>query len=305
VWTVRDPAIRKMAALSAYTIGYVVVNQLGYLLIPVISAPIRGGYTAYTNAFIFFQLPHGVFAVSVITALLPQMSEHAVARDWVAYREALSRGLRLTALVLVPAAIGYLVLAEPIVRLLVQHGNATRASADLIARVLSVFVLGLLSFSTFQLLLRAFYALQDTRTTLLVNVVSVTANVVVDIVLFTVLPTGWKVAGLAAGHAAAYTLGAGLLLWRLRGRVGGLDGTRVTGAVARMLAAGVVMGLVVATVARVVQGLAGAGMLATLATVLTGVIAGLLAYLAAAQVLRVQELRLLFAVVQRRRAPAE
>src|SRR4029453_5160922 len=186
VWNWRDKAIRKMATLSAYTVGYVVTNQLGYLLVPVLAYGVQGGYTPYSTAFIFFQLPHGVFAVSVMTALLPPLSEQAVAADWAAFRATLARGIRLTAAVLLPAApgylalaggirlaaavllpaaLGYLALAGPIVRLLLEHGVVTEESTSLLVPVLMVFVLGLVPFSTFQLVLRAFYALQDTRTT--------------------------------------------------------------------------------------------------------------------------------------------
>src|SRR6266545_4738023 len=92
VWNLRDPAIRKMARLSAFTIGYVITNQLGYLVIPILAYLVQGGYTAYATSLTFFQLPHGVFAVSVMTALLPPMSEQAVAKNWEAFRATLSRG---------------------------------------------------------------------------------------------------------------------------------------------------------------------------------------------------------------------
>ncbi len=306
VWDVRDPAMRKMAALSSFTIGYVVVNQLGYLVIPVLAYGVKGGYTAYTTGFIFFQLPHGVFAVSVITALLPQMSEHAVARDWDAFRAALSRGVRLTAAVLLPATVGYLALAGPIVQLLLVHGVVRQGSDSqlLLTRVLVLFVLGLVSFSTFQLALRAFYALQDTRTVFRINVVSTGLNVVADLVLFAVLPTPWKVPGLAAGHAIAYTVGAVMMLAALSRRIGGIDARHIAGAVARMLAASLVMGVVAAGAARGAARLLGGGLAADLTVVLAGVLAGLATYLALAQVLRIRELDLLLSLVRRRRTAA-
>jgi putative peptidoglycan lipid II flippase len=300
VWHLRDPAIRKMATLSAYTVGYVVTNQLGYLVIPILAYGIQGGYTAYSTAFIFFQLPHGVFAVSVMTALLPPLSEYAVAADWDAFRATLSRGLRLTAAVLLPAALGYLALTGPIVRLLLEHGVVTGASTELLTRVLVVFVLGLVSFSTFQLCLRAFYALQDTRTVFLLNLVSTGTNVVVDLLLFALLPTAWKIPGLALGHAAAYTVGSGLLLAALSRRIGGLDGARTLAAVARMLAAALVMCLVAAVVGRAVGALAPAGLGRDLLTVVAGVAAGLATYLAAARLLRIEELGALLGLVRRR-----
>ena len=300
VWNWRDQAIRKMATLSAYTVGYVVTNQLGYLLVPVLAYGVQGGYTAYTTAFIFFQLPHGVFAVSVMTALLPPLSEQAVARDWDAFRATLARGIRLTAAVLLPAALGYLALAGPIVRLLLEHGVVTEASTSLLVPVLMVFVLGLVPFSTYQLVLRAFYALQDTRTTFRVNLVSVGVNVVVDLLLFNLLPLRWKIPGLALGHATSYTVGSALLLYLMSRRIGGLGGRRILAAVGRMLAAGLVMLVVTVLVAEAVGSLAGPGFGRDLVTVVAGVAAGAATYLAAARLLRVQEIGLLLEIVRRR-----
>jgi putative peptidoglycan lipid II flippase len=300
VWNWRDRAIRKMATLSAYTVGYVVTNQLGYLLVPVLAYGVQGGYTAYTTAFIFFQLPHGVFAVSVMTALLPPLSEYAVARDWAAFRATMARGIRLTAAVLLPAALGYLALAGPIVRLLLEHGVVTEASTSLLVPVLMVFVLGLVPFSTFQLVLRAFYALQDTRTTFRVNLVSVGVNVVVDLLLFNLLPQRWKIPGLALGHVSSYTVGSALLLYLLSRRIGGLEGSRILGAVGRMLVAGLVMVAATLLVARGVAAAIDPGLGRDLVTVVAGVIVGAGTYLAVARLLRVEELALLLDVVRRR-----
>jgi putative peptidoglycan lipid II flippase len=300
VWNWRDRAIRKMATLSAYTVGYVVTNQLGYLLVPFLAYGVRGGYTAYTTAFIFFQLPHGVFAVSVMTALLPPLSEYAVARDWAAFRATMARGIRLTAAVLLPAALGYLALAGPIVRLLLEHGVVTEASTSLLVPVLMVFVLGLVPFSTFQLVLRAFYALQDTRTTFRVNLVSVGVNVVVDLLLFNLLPQRWKIPGLAFGHVSSYTVGSALLLYLLSRRIGGLEGSRILGAVGRMLVAGLVMVAATLLVARGVAAAIDPGLGRDLVTVVAGVIVGAGTYLAVARLLRVEELALLLDVVRRR-----
>ena len=302
VWNWRDRAIRRMATLSAFTVGYVITNQLGYLLIPVLAYGVQGGYTAYTTAFIFFQLPHGVFAVSVMTALLPPLSEYAVARNWDAFRATLSRGIRLTAAVLLPAALGYLALAGPIVRLLLEHGVVTEESTDLLIPVLMVFVLGLVPFSTFQLILRAFYALQDTRTTFLLNLVAVGVNVVANLLLFTLLPERWKIPGLALGHVAHYTVGSALLLYFLSKRIGGLDGARIVRAVGRMLVAGAVMFVATALVGRAVALALDPGFLRDLVTVAAGVAAGVATYLAAARLLRVEELSLLLDVVRRRGA---
>ena len=306
VWDLRDPTIRKMAGLSAFTIGYVVTTQLGYWIVPVLAYRVDGGPTAYNTAFIFFQLPHGVFAVSVMTALLPQMSEHALAKDWASFRAAVSRGVRLTTVVLLPAAVGYFVLAGPIVQLLLVHGVVKEGSTsqDLLTHVLMVFVIGLLPFSAMQLLQRAFYALQDTRTVFNLNVVAVAANVAVGVTLFLLLPTPWKVPGLAAGRAANYVLGSLLMLVALRRRVGRLDGRRVLSAVSRMLVASLVMGVVAAVVAAAVSDRLGTGLAADFLAVTGAILAGLVTYVLAARLLKIEELRMLAGILGRRRAGA-
>jgi putative peptidoglycan lipid II flippase len=306
VWDLRDPIIRKMAGLSAYTIGYVVTTQLGYWIVPVLAYRVDGGPTAYNTAFIFFQLPHGVFAVSVMTALLPQMSEFALAKNWEAFRAAVSRGVRLTTVVLLPAAVGYFVLAGPIVQLLLVHGVVKEGSAsqELLTRVLMVFVIGLLPFSAMQLLQRAFYALQDTRTVFNLNVVAVAANVAVGVTLFMILPTPWKVPGLAAGRAANYVLGSLLMLIALRRRVGRLDGRRVLSAVGRMAVASLVMGVVAAAVATGVSDQLGSDLVADFLAVGGAILAGLVTYVLVAQLLKVEELRMLVGIFDRRRPRA-
>jgi putative peptidoglycan lipid II flippase len=302
VWNLRDPAIRKMARLSAFTMGYVITNQLGYLVVPVLAYGVQGGYTAYTTSFTFFQLPHGVFAVSVMTALLPPMSEQAVAKNWEAFRATLTRGIRLTAAVLLPATIGYLVLAGPIVRVLLAHGvvSPNSNSTVLLTRTMVMFVLGLLPFSTFQLVLRAFYALQNTRTTFLVNLIATSVSVLANLLLFWLLPRPWKVPGLALGLTINYTLGSVLLLWRLSSRVGGLDLGPILRVVGRMLLASLIMGVVAALMAGAVTAATGAGTLGDLAAVVVGVTAGLVTYLVAGRLLRIQEIGLVLDMVRRR-----
>jgi putative peptidoglycan lipid II flippase len=163
-----------------------------------------------------------------------------------------------------------------------------------------VFVIGLVPFSTYQLVLRAFYALQDTRTTFRVNVVAVGVNVVVDLLLFNLLPVQWKIPGLALGHATSYTVGSALLLYVMSRRIGGLGGRTILAAVGRMAAAGLIMFGVTVLVARAAGALVDPGFGRDLVTVVAGVAAGAATYLVAARLLRVQEIGLLLELVRRR-----
>ena len=282
----RDPSVRSLVRLSAWAVLYVVINQIGLLVVLVLAGGTRGGVTAYQAAFIFFQLPHAIFSVSIMTALLPSLSEDWVRGDHADFRVDLSRGIRASAFVVLPAAAGYLVLAEPIVRLLLEHGVAGAASTELVSGVLTFFALGLFPFSAFLLFLRAFYAMQDTRTPALVNVLAVGSNVAANLVLFPVL----GVRGLALGHSIAYgvaALTAGLIL---RHRLGGLEGRRLASGLGRIVGAAAATGAAAWGAARLMFQTVGADTLGEqMVQVGVGVVVGLIIFVAAALLFRIEE----------------
>ena len=298
-WTLsmKHPSIRKLARLSVPVIGYVVVNQIGYLIVQFLANRQVGGYSAYINAFTFFLLPHGLFAVSVITALLPGMSAAAVGERWDEFRASLSIGVRATFLLVLPAAVGYIVLGQPIVRVLLEHGVMQARSTELVADVLRFFVLGLVPFSIFQLYLRAFYALQDTKTPFLINCVAVTLNTILNVILFRTM----QVRGLAVGHAAAYLLGAVLQGRALGRRIDGLDGRRIAASAVRIGAASVGMGGVVWVTWRLLEStLDTAALPGQLTVVGVPVILGVAGYLGLCLLFRVEELGYVRGLVRRR-----
>jgi putative peptidoglycan lipid II flippase len=285
--SIRHPSVRKLARLSIYVVGYVIANQIGYLIVLYLAKSQQGGYSAYTAAFTFFMLPHGLFAVSIMTALLPGMSEQATNERWDLFRNRLSTGIRTTALLIVPAAVGYLVLGEQIVRLLLERGVMTSQSTELVAGVLLFFTLGLLPFSLFQLFLRAFYALQDTKTPFLINCGAVLLNIAVNIVMWRLL----KVKGLAAGHAIAYVFGVTLQARVLSRRIGGIDGRRIVASVTRVVIAAIGMGIAVWGASTLMEGALEPDTFISQAVVLgISVVIGVVTFLALAHMLGVEEL---------------
>lgn len=284
----RHEAIRRIARLASWVVVYVAVNQLGYLVVLVLAARVRGGYTAYAAAFILFQLPHAIFAVSIFTALLPAMSARWAEGDVDGFRRFLSQGLRATAAIVLPAALGYVVLARPIVRLLLEHGVAGPESGELVSQVLVLFAVGLVPFSAFQLLLRAYYSMQDTRTPALVNIGAVALNTVANVVYFFVLDL--DVRGLALGHATAYAVGSAALLLLIRRRIGGVEGARVLGSLGRTLVAGTLTAATAWLVARWLADAVGTATIGQQAVqVASAVGGGLAVFVAAATVLRIEE----------------
>lgn len=279
----RDPAVRRVMRLAGFVVGYVVVNQIGLWVVLALANGERGGVTAYQIAFIFLQLPHGLFAVSMVTALVPDLSRAASASDWDAYRRSFGAGVRGVFYLLAPAAIGYGILAEPITRLILARGFADAGDAALVASVLQAFSVGLVFFSTFQLLTRCFYSLSDTRTPAALNALAVALNIGVNLVLFPWL----GVRGLAFGHAIAYATGAAVLFLALSRRVpGGLSVTRLAGPIGRIASAAGGMGIFVWLISRTIPG-------SDASVVGVSVGAGAILYLAFSQVARVEEREML------------
>lgn len=226
----RNPAIRHVGSLAKYSLGYVVVNQVGLWVVYALANGVRGGVTAFQSAFILYQLPYGIFAVSVFTALVPTLSEHHVRGDVAAFRRDLSLGLRTTAFIVVPAAAGFIALGGPIVRLLLQHGVFSAGSTDLFADTFVLMAIGLAAYAWFQQLMRASYARQDTKTPLIVNIVAVGFNTAINFPLYVWL----GVPGLALAHALSYILATAMAAVVLRRQLGGLDGARIAASTAKI-----------------------------------------------------------------------
>lgn len=298
-WTLdlRDRGFRRIGRLAGWAFVYAAVNQLGLLVIIVLAERFTGGYTAYSSAFIFFQLPYAIFAVSIMTALLPSLSSRWADGDVATFRNQLASGIRGTAFIVIPAALGYIALAAPIVRLLLQHGVMSGASTDLLAGVLRYFSIGLFSFCAFQLELRAFYAMQDTRTPAVVNVFAVTINIVADLIFVRYL----DVEGLALGHATAYTFAAVTSAVILRRRLGGLEGRRLGLSLGAIAVGGALAGGAAFLASRAIAATLGtAGLFPQLLQVGGGVLAGVAAFVLAARAFRMQELALVKQTVMER-----
>ena len=299
-WDVKDAGFRQIVRLARWAFVYVVANQVGYLVVIALATRRQGGYTAYTSAFIFFQLPYAIFAVSIMTALLPSLASRWTERDLSLFRSQLAQGLRGTAFIVVPAAFGYLALAVPIVRLLLQHGVMRAQSTELLAKVLQAFSIGLFSFCAFQLFLRGFYAMQDTRTPALINIFAVALNTAVNFLYFRYL----RVEGLALGHATAYTFAAIVAVLILRRRLGGLEGRRLVPAFGRILLGGLATGAGAYLAARWLGAAFGTASLGPqLLQVGGGVVAGGLSFLAVAAAFRMKEFTLIAQIVRSRVRP--
>lgn len=289
------PAVRHLGKLAMWVVVYVVANQAAYLIVIILAAKTSGGLSTYQYAFVLFQLPYAIFGVSIFTALVPGMSGRWAAGDRDGVRALQSKGLRTTAVILLPAAAGYLALAIPIAVVVFRHGNTSFAEAVLLGRTLQAFSLGLVFFALFQLLSRAFYAMQDTRTPALINIGAAAVNIGADL-LFT-KGFGWGVQGLALGHAISYIISTAACLVILRRRLAGLDGRRIGRTLLRVVPLAAVTGAAAWEVVHLVGTVTFAQRLAGLGT---GVATGLLVFLGGSLILQIEEANELKSALLRR-----
>lgn len=293
VWEWRHPAVRKLARLSGWTIGYVATNQVAFWVALFLAYGHSGDASVYLAAFTFFQLPHGLFAVSIMTALAPELASRASRGDFDGLRDQFAMGFRLMGLVVIPAAAILAVLARPIVNALLDYGSFTAKNGAATAETLAWFSIGLFSFSAYLFTLRGFYAMQDTRTPFLLNCLENGINIVLALALY----PAFGVQGLALSWAIAYIVAMFVSLGAMRKRLGRLDGRRVVDTLARVLGATVVLAALAWGTAEVIgYGTPSRAIAATIAALLIGG-AG---FLAALQVLHVSELGLLRDAVRRR-----
>jgi putative peptidoglycan lipid II flippase len=293
----RNPAIRHVGTLAKFSFGYVIVNQIALWVVNALANRTNGGVTAYQYAWTFYQLPYGIFAVSVMTFLVTKLAEHNVAKDHAAMRADISLGLRSTAFIVLPASAGFVALSVPLYRLLFQHGTFSSASTTLFAQTFAWMSVGLGAFAAFQQIMRAFYAMQDTRTPFVINNWAMVAQIAAGLALYRAM----GVPGLALAHALSYGVGAVVGGAVLRSRLGGLDGRRVAIAHARIAVASAVTGVVAWLVARVLQdSLGSAGTTGRLVAVSAAVVAGTAVYGIGAKLLKIEEFGPLLAIVRGR-----
>lgn len=232
----RHPAVREIGRLSGWTLGYVISNLLAYVVIQTLANGVDG-VTEYAYAYIFFQLPYGLWTVSVMTAYTPEMASAWARGELDELRDRFTSGFRLLPIVILPLTVGLAALAHPVISVVLEHGRFDAGSADLTARTLIAFAVGLPAFSLYLYAMRGFYALRDTRTPFLINVGENLANVVFGVLLL----DRFGVVGLAASFSIAYALFCVVALVILQRRVGRIFDSRTIRSVAKQATAALAM----------------------------------------------------------------
>ena len=283
----RDPGLREVLALMGPGTMALAAVQINVLINTMLATGEGEGAVSCLNyAFRVMYLPIGLFGLSIATAAVPTLSGHAARDDRDGMRATVSSALRMMLMLNVPATLGIVALATPIVALLFQHGSFTAEATEGTAGALLFYAPGLVGYSAVKLAVPAFYALRDSRTPVVVGAVSVAFNVALNLMLVRVL--GFR--GLALGTAASALFNAAVLIVLLRRKLGGIDGHRVGLAFAKVALAACVMAVAAWGAVRVLEvAVPGASLGPKLFRVGAGIGVGIGALALAARVLRIAE----------------
>ncbi|MEU0229436.1 MULTISPECIES: murein biosynthesis integral membrane protein MurJ [unclassified Streptomyces] len=296
----------KTVKLAKWTVLFVLANQAGVLVVTQLataageeSGKNGAGFLAYSNAQLIWGMPQAIITVSVMAALLPRISRAAHDDDPGAVRDDISQGLRNSAVAIVPVSFAFLALGVPMCTLL--YASSGIEAAQGMGFILMAFGLGLIPYSVQYVVLRGFYAYEDTRTPFYNTVIVAAVNAAASAVCYVVLPAQWAVVGMAASYGLAYAVGVGVAWRRLRNRLGGdLDGTHVLRTYARLCMASVPAAIVAGAVGFGLLKLLGEGALGSLVALAVGGAVLLGVFFVAAKRMRIAELNTLVGMVRGR-----
>jgi putative peptidoglycan lipid II flippase len=224
-----DPGVRRVAKLMVPGFIGMGISQINLLVDTIfVNAKVmpEGSLVSLYVADRVTELVLGGYAIAVATAILPMMSHQASAGDYEGMKKTFIFALRIVSFITIPAAVGLVILREPIVQVLFQHGLFVAESTRLTARALLYYALGLPAFAAVKLIVPAFYSTQDTRTPVRVAVLAMLANILLNVIFlfyfFAKLKNGGPaLASAVAGYFNVFTL---FVIFRLRfGRLGTRD----------------------------------------------------------------------------------
>jgi putative peptidoglycan lipid II flippase len=218
----RDAGVKAILRLMGPSVIAASTTQVNVLVNSVFASELGNGPTSWLSAaFRLMQLPLGIFGVALGTVSLPLLARMAATGNMTAFRTELAHGMRLAFLMTIPATIGLIMLAEPIMSVLFQHGKVDAYQTTEMAGALRFYALGLCGYAALKVLVNAFYAVDRRKTPMLVSFSAMALNLVLNWV-FT-LQLNWGHRGLAFSTACIATSNFLILYFLMRRHLGRLD----------------------------------------------------------------------------------
>ena len=246
-----DPRVRRVVRQWIPVVASASMFAIAQQVAIVFASGLEDGSTsALANAVVFWQLPFGIFSVSVVTAHFPRMSVYAAVGDAPALSRTFAGGLMMIVDLLLPPALFYLFFGEAVIRVALERMTFSAAGTALAGSVLAGYAAGLVGVGVFNFVQRYFFATRDYRSPFLAALLVAAIDIPLSLWL---KETSLRVTGLAVANSIAFTAGAGALLVAARRRMPQLKGERLLGHLVRVVAANALLAALLWAVAEVVQ----------------------------------------------------
>ena len=293
----RHPGVRRIAFLAFPIILSFGLGQIPvFVYVHLATALPKGSLASFNFAYKLQQLPIGIFAYSVGLAIFPTLTEAINLNRWQLFRDSFSLALRSIMFVTIPISVGMMILAQPLISVVFQHGAFTYQDTLNVVPALIFFAFGIVEQSASVILPRTFYALQDTWTPVLLSGITLIVNIVLMYVLIKPLAQG----GLALAISISGIINMLLLLYFLKRKIGMIDGRRILTSLTKILFASTIMGMAVWWVFRYTSTFADTNFWGSLINLVVGTCVGAVVFLILAVVLRMQELDYILQIARRK-----
>jgi putative peptidoglycan lipid II flippase len=242
ILNIKDEHIKTMAYVTLPVIIGVSVNQINVLVDRTIASQIAvGGISALNYANRLNLFVQGIFVMSIATVMYPIISKMAAENNTIGLKKTLAEAISSINLLVLPATVGAMVFAEPIVRLLFGRGAFDTNAISMTSYALYFYSIGMIGFGLREVLSRAFYAMQDTKTPMINATIAMVMNIVLNIILSKYLGIG----GLALATSISAIFCTVLLFISLRKKIGPFGMKSTTISFIKILCASLVMGVIV------------------------------------------------------------
>jgi len=296
----RDAGVSAILALMGPSVIAASTTQFNVLVNSMFASTLGDGPIFWLSiAFRLMQLPLGLFGVALGTVTLPLLSRLAVSGDMTAFRDELARAMRLAFLLTVPSAVGLMMLAEPIISVLYQHGRFDAHQTAEAAGALRFYAIGLCGYAALKVLVNAFYALDRRKTPMLVSFAAVALNLLFNWI-FT-FRLGWGHRGLAFSTGCVASFNFLLLYGLMRQRLRRLETRRMLAMLLKVAVASAALAAICWTSQHwLLAEWATQAFLSKLGSLLLTVVVGVLVFLGCGAALRIEELDVLIDALRRR-----
>lgn len=293
-----DPGLHRILKLMAPAVFGLAALQINIFINTYFASSLQEGSLSWLNyAFRFFQFPVGVFGVAISVAAMPLLSRQAAVKDFIRLKETFTSSLTLAFSLTIPATIGLILLSEPIIRIIFEHGNFSPADTVKTAEALRFYALGLFAYAAVKVMVPVFYALDDTRYPVIGSFLAVGVNI--TIILLTIAVMQHKAMALSiSGAMTANFIFLGTVLYR---RLHGFSLAYLATGIGKICSAAFLMGIYLYLVEGMLSGWMSRGFVTELVGVLFFILSGAVVYGVSLYLFKLDELRLLVAKILTRK----